>query len=103
MLPWICGSVAVPLAVIVVTVSGPNAVPPVASLKTTVLGVAAVVPAVAPLTVVPLASINPVRFDVVAVVTVFGPVAPVSPLDTVTATVAAPPVCVTLAVLMSMG
>jgi hypothetical protein len=47
--------------------------PPLAFRKTSVLGVAAVDPAVAPLTVVPFAEINPVRFDKVDVVIEFGP------------------------------
>ena len=44
--------------------------PPYGSRMTRVLGVAAVVPAVAPLTAVPSAEMNPVRFDDVEVVTV---------------------------------
>jgi len=66
-----------------VTLDAPTAAkfdPPVASRRASVLAVAAVAPAVAPLTAVPFAVIKPVRFDVVEVVTVFGPAAPVAPV-----------------------
>ena len=70
------------IAPVDVTLEAPTSAkfaPPVASRKTTVLGVAAVAPAVAPLTFVPFAAINPVRFDAVAVVMEFSPVGPVGP------------------------